>query len=336
LKKLGEILEIVNPKSSLVGKIYPDDKPLAPRKINFSNYGFEKDDYIGLAKIGEYYYKSPELLTSESLHVKFGSDPSFELSKSQEIFRLVKGIEAKFAPNDVYFKDNSFTKNKFGVIISFVNNPSPKKNLADYEKANIYFQELVIGHSSKFTAEGDLILPNFIRKSAAPLFKEEIKGKYRYQYRGWYENDTWAPEYSKYKGRPGKKHGGIDIFAPIGTTIVSPVDGFFEPGVGADFGNFGLIAFNHEEKKKFLFLCHLSKLVLTKSQWVTAGTVIGYAGCSGNAQNNLPCGSAKDRNRYGGRSDHIHIEVRVGGPADKNPTEDPVRIFNWAGLIKYA
>ncbi|MBZ0261504.1 MAG: M23 family metallopeptidase [Hyphomicrobiales bacterium] len=335
MKKPEELFEPVDPKSSLVGKVYPDDTPLSPKRLDFSAYGFEDDDFIGLAKTGKYYYKWPERLTADNLHVKFGSDPSEGLSVEQEIYRLSNGVVAKFAPNDVYFKDNK-SKGKFGVVISFVNNPKPRMKSGKLLSSDNSFEELKLGDDVKLVGGDDILLSDFTSDSPAVLFKNKSKGDYLFQYRGWYENNVWIPKYSTYEGRPGKKHAGIDIFAPVGTEIISPIDGFFEPGNGKDFGTYGVITFEHNKKKKFLFLCHLSKLELKSKQKIFKGMTIGYSGCSGNAKKGgLPCGSPSKRNRFGGRSDHVHIEVRVGSYKDGSPTDDPVKIFNWSGKIKY-
>ena len=90
------------------------------------------------------------------------------------------------------------------------------------------------------------------------------------------------------------RHQGIDIFAPGGTPVRAPFDGTATNSVSWAGG----IQVYLHGKQGFVFNAHLTRI--GKMGKVTAGTVIGYVGNTGDAQ---------------GGSTHDHFEWHPGGGA---------------------
>jgi murein DD-endopeptidase MepM/ murein hydrolase activator NlpD len=107
-----------------------------------------------------------------------------------------------------------------------------------------------------------------------------------------YSNDFGVP-------RPGgRRHQGIDIFAPHGTPIRAPF-----PGMAVDSSNrTGGLAVKVLGSRGFVYNAHLSAIGRLGS--VSTGTVIGYVGNSGNARGTPP---------------HNHFEWHPGNGGAVNP-----------------
>jgi peptidoglycan LD-endopeptidase LytH len=109
----------------------------------------------------------------------------------------------------------------------------------------------------------------------------------------WFENDFGAP-----RGE-GFTHEGIDLFAERGTPVVAPVSGVVErhpnPSGGDAFALTG-------DDDVWYYGAHLD--AYGAEGRVTAGTVIGYVGTSGDAQ---------------GTSPHLHFETHPPGSGAVNP-----------------
>ncbi|WP_194765678.1 M23 family metallopeptidase [Tamlana sp. I1] len=124
-------------------------------------------------------------------------------------------------------------------------------------------------------------------------------------YRGWYGvgADKWHPERSEYLPstiyRGSGKHEGLDLYAPVGTTVYACMDGEVYMNYKSDtYGNtFGIKA-NYYGNTYYFFYAHLRDPALfNKKMKVKAGDVIGYAGITGNASTQS-------------RKNHLHFEVR--------------------------
>jgi len=97
----------------------------------------------------------------------------------------------------------------------------------------------------------------------------------------------------------GRFHEGNDLFAPLGTPIVSPVSGRLHQVVG-DLGGY---QFNLEGDDGHLYIgSHMDRFARDGS--VQAGDVIGYVGDSGNARGSRP---------------HLHFEIYAEGENPVNP-----------------
>ncbi|MDO9181868.1 MAG: M23 family metallopeptidase [Bacteriovorax sp.] len=108
---------------------------------------------------------------------------------------------------------------------------------------------------------------------------------------------SYGPRMSPYAGRI-KMHEGLDIGAPIGTSIVAPADGvvtFSGPKPG--FGNF--VQIDHGYGVETIF-GHASSLSVKKGQKINRGDKIATVGNTGYST-----------------GPHVHYEVRVNGtPVD--------------------
>lgn len=107
-----------------------------------------------------------------------------------------------------------------------------------------------------------------------------------------FSNDWHAP-------RRGHLHQGNDIFAPMGTPCVACVSGTVTQLEG---GNAGLYVRLAGDDGNVYYYMHLQRF--GASGRVSAGTVIGYVGDTGNAKGGTP---------------HLHFEIRPGGGSPINP-----------------
>jgi murein DD-endopeptidase MepM/ murein hydrolase activator NlpD len=99
--------------------------------------------------------------------------------------------------------------------------------------------------------------------------------------------------------RVGHTHQGIDMISPYGTPVVAA-----HPGVvsRSSSSSGGLQAYVRGSGGTFTFYAHMSSYS-SASGSVSAGTVIGYIGSTGNA----------------GSTNHVHFEYHPGGGAAVNP-----------------
>ncbi len=124
-------------------------------------------------------------------------------------------------------------------------------------------------------------------KTTVSSFVFPVKGAHTYS------NDWHEPR------AVGGVHLGNDIFASMGTPCVACVSGSASTGVGKNAGNY--IRLVGDDGNVYYYM-HLQKFGQTGR--VTAGTVIGYVGDTGNAQGTPP---------------HLHFEIHPGGGAAVNP-----------------
>ena len=99
-----------------------------------------------------------------------------------------------------------------------------------------------------------------------------------------------------YNGYPG--HKGLDIAGPYGTPIVAAADGQVieansTDSWGMSWGYYVLIYHNGTYTTRY---AHMSSVAVSTGQYVTAGTVIGYEGATGNVT-----------------GPHLHFEVYQNG-----------------------
>jgi murein DD-endopeptidase MepM/ murein hydrolase activator NlpD len=109
-------------------------------------------------------------------------------------------------------------------------------------------------------------------------------------------SDTWGAPRSG-----GRSHKGVDMMSPTGTPTVAPVDGTV---VHRDSGLGGMSWGVTGENGDYYYGAHLSAYENVGIGIVTAGTIIGYVGQTGNARYTAP---------------HLHFEIHPAGGAAINP-----------------
>jgi peptidoglycan hydrolase CwlO-like protein len=102
--------------------------------------------------------------------------------------------------------------------------------------------------------------------------------------------------------RVGHTHQGNDIFAPSGTPILAPFDGVAEEGSGGLAGLY--VRVHADANADYVFNAHLSRFAGVNGRHVTAGTVVGYVGNTGNAIST---------------PSHDHFEYHPGGGSAVSP-----------------
>jgi peptidoglycan LD-endopeptidase LytH len=94
--------------------------------------------------------------------------------------------------------------------------------------------------------------------------------------------DTWGGARSE-----GRKHEGVDIFAPTGTPIYSATDGIIVFKGWNRLGGNTVTVWGAGDKQ--YYYAHLSKYAnIRNAQIITRGTLIGFVGVSGNARGTPP------------------------------------------------
>jgi len=100
-----------------------------------------------------------------------------------------------------------------------------------------------------------------------------------------------------------RKHEGIDIFAPRGTPVVAPVDGFVTSVRDGGLG--GRQVWMRDTKRGHnLYFAHLDTQAVGEGRRVTAGDILGFVGNTGNARFTKP---------------HLHFGVYERGAFDPFP-----------------
>ncbi len=178
-------------------------------------------------------------------------------------------------------------------------------------------------------------------------------------YRPWYgkaNTPRWCPKQSKFKGRTGGTHGGIDIHAPKGTKIFSILSVKSKlkknPGSGGANSKWGkhiFLTFNEKKDGKTyqlnLVYAHLDAITASTGD-IEPGEQVGRTGCTGNSGSKTYCDKPnvcekKERAKWA-RTDHVHIEIitPLGYPTNckridvtnrkwKYSKIDPACYFDW-------
>ena len=95
-----------------------------------------------------------------------------------------------------------------------------------------------------------------------------------------WSDDWWMPRHDD--DGTWRVHEGLDMFAPLGTPVMAPVDGTVEVSNG---GLGGLAITVHQPDGTYWYLCHLSAIAQGMAAGVTVktGQVVGFVGNSGDA-----------------------------------------------------
>jgi murein DD-endopeptidase MepM/ murein hydrolase activator NlpD len=100
----------------------------------------------------------------------------------------------------------------------------------------------------------------------------------------------------------GRGHGGVDICAPLGTEIYAAADGVVICAEYQSNGYGNLVKVEHGDGH-VTYYAHMSEIIATVGQSVSAGQLIGLVGETGRASGN-----------------HLHFEVQLNG-ARQNPLD---------------
>lgn len=158
----------------------------------------------------------------------------------------------------------------------------------------------------------------------------ELRGMYSTVSDGNVVQTRWKPQWSKFDHpRGGGGHNGVDIFAPVGTPLVAVVDGAvtFHKAGNSEIGDRAWLSFKVGTINYRLIYGHLNGFA-GSDRSVKRGEVIGYSGCSGNANYAQDCLTA---GKCGVASSHVHLIL-------KNDTSgqdlDAVAALGWR--LRYA
>lgn len=145
-----------------------------------------------------------------------------------------------------------------------------------------------------------------VQKPGAPIDKQfagELRGAYTH---------SWIPAWSLFgnpRNDPKDPHRGIDIYAPVGTPVLSTVAGTLlykkDADDDDDLGNRVHISFGFKGKPYRLIYGHLSSFEMHTGK-IQPGTVIGYVGCTGNADHDKMCSGT---NKCGMTTAHVHLAL---------------------------
>jgi hypothetical protein len=295
-------------------------------------------------KPGRYGQEERDATTLADIPQDFGLS-----SKAPTIVRVPKGGKnLLFSPNDAFFEDNTDPNGNYGIRYTLPN--SAPGNAA---AGRVVLSPRV--SSVRRPGGGDSAMlallpshdevPELVPVGRAAVGRGRRSGSLRIksktpmptpQYRGWYPRSScsagqacWDVSASRWLGRGGG-HTGIDLFAPKGSELRVPVRSRLTIFTSETFGLTAAFSFTVQDTGTVyhIIYAHLSETSLISGQTYKAGTIVGRAGCSGNARK----GCGKELNNQGARSDHVHVEL-IEKPELVNPLNpfrrDPVALLGW-------
>ena len=84
-----------------------------------------------------------------------------------------------------------------------------------------------------------------------------------------------------------RKHEGVDIFAPRGTPIIAPTDGYVRTAGKRGIG--GNVVWLYDSKRsQSLYFAHMNKILVKKGDKISLGDTLGTVGNTGNARTTPP------------------------------------------------
>lgn len=180
-------------------------------------------------------------------------------------------------------------------------------------------------------------------QTRVPVSDEErlCAGEYRGYYNDDYQNTRWRPLSSAYGGRGGG-HGGIDIYAPyfaypLETPVFALCSGWMETNSATvrrgGLGNYVSITPYGPNRKAVLnhsfVYGHLNRFN-GRPRRVKLGELIGFAGCTGNAESaKKECSTIGILNINSG---HVHLQYeRPTRPGERGTrrTDNPLDVLPW-------
>lgn len=111
----------------------------------------------------------------------------------------------------------------------------------------------------------------------------------------------------------GRRHAGVDIFAPQGSPVIAPVSGRVTVA-GNDGGAGGNRVWIVGDDGRAYYFAHLAAISARVGDLVTVGRQIGTVGRTGNAS---------------GSSPHLHFSIN-GRVGNENPVVNPYQVINRA------
>lgn len=141
---------------------------------------------------------------------------------------------------------------------------------------------------------------------------------------------TWQPAWSMYRAnRNGHTHWGVDIYAPVGHALVAVTDGelsFRTQAGGGGLGLYAVLTVVVQGKPYEFHYGHLDH-ASGAARSVPKGEIIGYVGCSGNADYAGTCSAAPGG--HGITASHVHFAL-LPPPALGTPQRsNPLTVLGW-------
>ncbi|WP_299196663.1 M23 family metallopeptidase [uncultured Erythrobacter sp.] len=176
---------------------------------------------------------------------------------------------------------------------------------------------------------GDSGVPLFVDGEYPTQLKYEVdRRNYDGEFRGLYAGDTdsgspqdWRPGSSTPTGR-NPNHGALDIYAPFAphpleTPVCAIIQGTLvcRSGEAEPNGIWNRAEIHFDNGRRKLSYGHLSRFE-GRSRTVNPGDVIGFAGCSGNADTKGECTECGDCNINSG---HVHLTEWHGSTKISDP-----------------
>jgi hypothetical protein len=152
------------------------------------------------------------------------------------------------------------------------------------------------------------------------------------EYRGYYGADEFTPyssHFGKVRNNKTKNHGGVDIYAPyipfphetpVYAVCAGAIEFIYNNERPDDLGNRAWLYPEHTPKERLIY-GHLNRFVGTDRR-VARGDLIGFSGCSGNADSRGECTTAGN---FHINSGHVHLAYR---DAAAKPVE-PLAKLGW-------
>lgn len=139
----------------------------------------------------------------------------------------------------------------------------------------------------------------------------------------------WHPEWSRYRAvrDGGNVHWGVDIYAPVGQPLIAVVAGELSfASQASGLGLYARLAFVVDGKRYTFHYGHLSRQS-GADRSVPRGEVIGFVGCSGNADYSGTCSALVPGKSFS--SSHVHFALLPPQPSNTVKRANPLSVLSW-------